>query len=102
MLAPKSLGSGPSFFRRHLIALADPPCPRYSTGMSIEPPKPPDSPWRLTGARLVLLALGALMLAYIVAAFSGSLTNYQAVKEGAQQQKAQQAAPAETTPAPAN
>lgn len=102
MHAPKSLGSGPSFFRRDLIALADPPCPRYSTPMSTEPPKPPDSPWRLTGARLVLLALGALMLAYIVAAFSGSLDNYQLVKEGAQAQKAQQAAPAETAPAPSN
>lgn len=71
--------------------------------MSTEPPKPPDSPWRLTGSRIVLLALGALMLAYIVAAFSGSLDNYQLVKEGAQELKAQQAASAaEPAPAPAN
>lgn len=70
--------------------------------MSTEPPKPPDSPWRLTGGRIVLLVLGALMLTYIVAAFSGSLDNYQLVKEGAQEQKAQQSAPAESAPAQAN
>lgn len=68
--------------------------------MSTEPPKPPDSPWRLNPARIVLLVIGALLLAYIVAALSGSLTNYQLVKEGAQDIKAQQQAapPAETTP----
>jgi len=66
--------------------------------MSTEPPKPPDSPWRLNGSRIVLLILGVLMLAYIIAAFSGSLSNYQQVKEGAQDQKAQ---PADATP-PAN
>ncbi len=70
--------------------------------MSSEPPKPPLSPWRLTGGRIVLLVLGALMLTYIVAAFSGSLTNYQSVREGALEQRTQQAAPAETAPAPAN
>lgn len=68
--------------------------------MSTEPPKPPLSPWRLTGGRIVLLVLGALMLAYIVAAFSGSLSNYQMVREGAMEQRSQPAAPAE--PAPAN
>jgi cytochrome c-type biogenesis protein CcmH/NrfG len=72
--------------------------------MSTEPPKKPDSPFRLNTGRIVLLALGVLMLIYIIGAFSGSLTNYQMVKEGAQDQKdAQQAAPAEpapTTPAP--
>lgn len=73
--------------------------PRYSTAMSTEPPKPPDSPWRLTGGRIVLLVLGALMLTYIVAAFSGSLTNYQAVREGAMEQRAQPTAPADTAPA---
>jgi hypothetical protein len=57
--------------------------------MSTEPPKPPESPWRLNGSRVVLLVLGVLMLAYIIAAFSGSLSNYQQVKEGAQDQKAQ-------------
>jgi hypothetical protein len=70
--------------------------------MSSEPPKQPTSPWRLTGGRIVLLLLGALMLAYIVAAFSGSLTNYQTVREGAMEQRAQPAAPADTAPAPAN
>lgn len=69
--------------------------------MSTEPPKPPENPWRLNGSRLVLLVLGALVLVYVVAALSGSLSNYQQVKEGAQQQKSQQQAPAET-PAPAN
>jgi hypothetical protein len=59
--------------------------------MSTEPPKPPESPWRLNGSRVVLLVLGVLMLAYIIAAFSGSLSNYQQVKEGAQDQKAQPA-----------
>jgi hypothetical protein len=44
----------------------------------------------------VLLVLGVLMLAYIIAAFSGSLSNYQLVKEGAQDQKAQPVAPAPT------
>jgi hypothetical protein len=64
--------------------------------MSTEPPKPPESPWRLNGSRVVLLILGVLMLAYIIAAFSGSLSNYQLVKEGAQDQKAQPVAPAPT------
>lgn len=72
--------------------------------MSTEPPKPPDSPFKLNRSRIVLLILGALLLTYIIAAFSGSLTNYQLVKEGAQDQKAQQQAPAveQATPAPAN
>lgn len=71
--------------------------------MSTEPPKPPESPWRLNGSRVVLLILGVLMLAYIIAAFSGSLSNYQQVKEGAQDQKAQPATEAvPATPAPSN
>ena len=71
--------------------------------MSTEPPKPPESPWSLNGSRVVLLILGALLLAYVVAALSGSLSNYQQVKEGAQDLKVQQqtsAAPA--APSPAN
>ena len=94
----KSLGPMPTFFHRDFIALAAPIRPRYSSAMSTEPPKLPDSPWRLTGSRIVLLALGALMLAYIVAAFSGSLDNYQLVKEGAQDIKALQQA-TESAPA---
>jgi hypothetical protein len=62
--------------------------------MSTEPPKPPDSPWRLNGSRVVLLILGALLLIYVIAAFSGSLSNYQQVKEGVQDLKTQPA-PAE-------
>ena len=94
------MGRDPRFFRRDRIALAAHVRPGYFSVMSTEPPKPPDSPWRLTGGRIVLLVLGALMLTYIVAAFSGSLTNYQAVREGAMEQRTQPAAPAE--PAPAN
>jgi hypothetical protein len=67
--------------------------------MSTEPPKPPESPFKLNRSRIILLVLGALLLTYVIAAFSGSLSNYQLVKEGAQDQKAQ---PAATTPAPAN
>lgn len=66
--------------------------------MSTEPPKPPDSPWRLTPSRIVLLILGIVLLAYIASAFLGGLTNYQQLKEGAQEQRVQpQTAPA--TPA---
>lgn len=62
--------------------------------MSTEPPKLPDSPWRLTPQRIVLLVLGVVLLAYIASTIMGGLTNYQQVKEGAQAQKAQPAAPA--------
>jgi len=63
--------------------------------MSTEPTKQPDNnPWRLNGGRVVLLVLGVLLLAYIASTFMGGLTNYQQLKEGAQQQKAEQAAPA--------
>ena len=71
--------------------------------MSTEPPKPPESLWRLNPARIVLLALGVVLLAYIVSAFMGGLTNYEQLKEGAQAQKAQPVAPAAApAPAPAN
>ncbi len=71
--------------------------------MSSEPPKTPDSPWRLNQARIVLLVIGALMLAIIVSTMMGGLNNYQQLRDGAkEQQAAQPAAPAETTPAPAN
>jgi hypothetical protein len=71
--------------------------------MSTEPPKPPDSPFKLNSSRIVLLALGAILLAYIISAFMGGLTNYEQLKEAAQDKKAQQAAPAEPAPAtPAN
>lgn len=49
-----------------------------------EDPKKPDSPFRLTGARIVLLLLGALLLTYIVSAMLGGLGNYQQLKEAAQ------------------
>jgi hypothetical protein len=55
-------------------------------------PKKPDSPFRLTGSRIVLLLLGALLLTYIVSAMLGGLGNYQQLKEAATE------APASTTP----
>jgi len=78
------------------------PCPRYSTGMSTEPPKPPDSPWRLNPARIVLLVLGVVLVLILISSLMGGMTNYQQLKEGAQEQQAQPIAPAETAPAPAN
>lgn len=54
--------------------------------------KKPDSPFRLTGSRIVLLLLGALLLTYIVSAMLGGLGNYQQLKEAATE------APASTTP----
>jgi hypothetical protein len=72
---------------------------RYSIAMTTEPPKKPDSLLKLNPARIVLLILGAILLVYIIAAFSGSLTNYELVKEGAQDITAQQQAPAPATPA---
>ena len=73
--------------------------------MSTEPPKPPDSLLKLNPARIVLLILGVILLAYIVSAFMGGLTNYEQLKEAAQDAKVQPAAPATptpATPAPAN
>jgi len=73
--------------------------------MSTEPPKPPVSPWQLTPARIVLLLLGLVLLAYIASAFMGGLTNYEQLKEAAQEKKLQQVAPADpapATPTPAN
>ena len=61
-------------------------------------PNKPQSPWKLNSSRVVLLVLGALLLVYVIAAFSGSLTNYQLVKEGAQDAQIQKQAPATTSP----
>jgi hypothetical protein len=62
-----------------------------------EDPNKPQSPWKLNSSRVVLLVLGALLLVYLVAALSGSLTNYQLVKEAAQDAQIQKSAPATTT-----
>jgi hypothetical protein len=92
-----------SFFHRDLIALAPPPSKRYSTAMSTEPPKTPESPWRLNSSRVVLLVIGALALAIVASTLMGGLNSYQQLREGAKEQQAQQAAPAaEPAPAPAN
>lgn len=60
--------------------------------MSSEPPKTPDSPWRLNPARVILLVLGVLMLAIILSTLMGGLDNYQQLREGAQEQRATQPA----------
>lgn len=70
--------------------------------MSTEPPKPPDSPWRLNTSRIVLLVLGVLILLILISSLMGGMTNYQQLREGAQEQKAQPTAPADPAPAPAN
>jgi hypothetical protein len=61
--------------------------------MTAEPPKKPDSPYKLNSGRVVLLVLGALALIYTASALLGGLGNYQQLKEGAQEQKAAPAAP---------
>jgi hypothetical protein len=48
-----------------------------------EDPKKPDSPFKLTRSRIVLLLLGALLLTYIISAMLGGLGNYQQLKESA-------------------
>jgi hypothetical protein len=70
--------------------------------MSTEPPKPPESRLKLNSGRIVLLVLGVVLLLYIASAFLGGLTNYQQLKEGALEQKAQPAATTPPAPAPAN
>ena len=73
--------------------------------MSTEPPKPPDSPFKLNQSRIVLLVLGAVLLLILISSLMGGMTDYQQLKEGAQQQKAQSATPdvgTPATPAPAN
>ena len=57
-------------------------------------PKKPDSPFKLTRSRIVLLLLGALLLTYIISAMMGGLGNYQKLKESAPKPAA------ETTVAP--
>ena len=54
------------------------------------PDTPPQSPFTLTRARIILLALGALALITILAALSGGLSNYQLVKQGATEQTSSQ------------
>lgn len=56
-------------------------------------PKKPDSPFRLTRSRILLLVLGALLAIYIISAMMGGLGNYQQLKESATQ-------PAATTTTP--
>lgn len=70
--------------------------------MSTEPPKPPESPFKLNSGRIILLVLGAVLLLYIASALLGGLTNYQQLKEGALEQKAPPATTTPATPAPAN
>lgn len=71
--------------------------------MTHTPPEPPkQSPFKLNGARITLLLMGALMLVYIVSAMLGGLGNYQALREAADAAKAEAAAsasPASATPA---
>ena len=69
--------------------------------MSSEPPKSPDTPWRLTPQRIVLLILGVVLLAIIVSTLMGGLTNYRDLRDVTKEQNAQPAAP-DTAPAPVN
>lgn len=86
----------PAPYRR--LAPATPP--RYSTAMSDD--NKPLPPFKLNASRIVLLILGVILLAYIVSAFLGGLTNYEQLKEAAQDAKAQQPAPVTPAiPAPA-
>lgn len=43
----------------------------------------PISPWKLTPGRIVILILGALLIAYTASALMGGLGNYQTLKESA-------------------
>jgi len=43
----------------------------------------PQSPWKLNSGRVVLLVMGALLLAIITSTLLGGLGNYQQLKEGA-------------------
>ena len=43
----------------------------------------PISPWKLTPGRIVILILGALLIAYTVSALMGGLGNYQTLREAA-------------------
>ncbi|RYE88722.1 MAG: hypothetical protein EOP19_00465 [Hyphomicrobiales bacterium] len=43
----------------------------------------PISPWKLTPGRIVLLILGALLIAYTASALMGGLSNYQSLREAA-------------------
>ena len=54
-------------------------------------PSAPKTQLRLTGSRIVLLLLGALLLVYIASALLGGLGNYQHLKEAAQDAKTQDA-----------
>jgi cytochrome c-type biogenesis protein CcmH/NrfG len=56
--------------------------------MSEEPTKP-QNPWSLNPGRVVLLALGVLLLLYFASAVFGGLGNYQQLKEASQAAKAQ-------------
>ena len=53
----------------------------------------PISPWKLTPGRVVLLIMGALLIAYTASALMGGLTNYQTLRDAAITPPAQPAQP---------
>ena len=50
-------------------------------------PQKPDSPWRLNPARIIILILGALVLAILVSSLMGGLGNYELLKQAATEAK---------------
>lgn len=43
----------------------------------------PISPWKLTPGRILILVMGALLIAYTASALMGGLSNYQALRDAA-------------------
>lgn len=64
-----------------------------SPDMSPVPPPKPTGPFALNPARIVLLALGVLLVLYTISIVMGGLNNYQELKQGAAEQKGAAAAP---------
>ena len=67
---------------------------RYFTAMTDQPPL---SPWKMTPARIMLLALGVLALVLIVGAIGG-VGNYQALRESTSPQDSSSAAASSSAP----